>query len=258
MFDKNVQNKILRACALRSSDTVLEIGAGYGALTGLISQEAQRVAALEIDSDLCAYLREHFAAFSNISVIHQDILKFDLRKHFSDTASSDITVIGNIPYYITSPIIEHLFEFRDMVKVMYLTVQKEFAERIIAVPGSKTYGSFSCFVQYHAVPKILFLIKKNSFKPAPKVDSCFIRIALRPRPAVEAKNEASLFTIIRKAFNQRRKTLRNSLSGVVPEKKLSEFFISRALDADIRPEDMALEDFAALANMYEQALKGEK
>ncbi len=246
MFDRNVQNKILSACALQQSDTVLEIGSGYGALTGLIAHAVRRMVALEIDPELCGYLRERFSALANIAVVQQDILKFDLRRHFADTAP-DITVIGNIPYYITSPIIEHLFEFRDMVRVVYLTVQKEFAERIIAVPGSKTYGSFSCFVQYHAVPEILFTIKKNSFKPVPRVDSCFVRIRIRARPAVEVRDESLLFRIIRTAFNQRRKTLRNSLSGTVPAKKLSEFFTARALDANIRPEDMTLGDFAALA-----------
>ena len=191
-------------------------------------------------------LTEKFSACRNISIINADFLKFDLR---SLPPGNKFKAIGNIPYYITSPIIEHLLLSRERISDIYLTVQKEFAQRMVAEPGSKVYGSFSCFVQYYAQPQILFSIKKNSFHPAPKVDSCFLRLKLREDPVVKVKNEETLFKIIRTGFQQRRKTLKNSLEELIPSDKLDKFFREFDLDPKIRPEDLSLQDFANLANI---------
>jgi len=245
LIDKNIQNKIISCAELSSTDTVLEIGPGQGALTGLLCQKAAKVYAVEIDRNLCGVLTEKFAHSRNISIINADFLKFDLR---SLAPGSKLKIIGNIPYYITSPIIEHLLFYRDRIQDIYLMVQKEFAQRMSARPGSKVYGSFSCFVQYYTEPEILFLIKKNSFHPAPKVDSCFLKLTLRTEPPVQVKSENSLFRIIRAGFQQRRKTLKNSLEKLVPADKLDKFFREYDLNPKIRPEDLSLYDFANLAN----------
>jgi len=244
LIDKNIRNKIINACGLRSKDRVLEIGAGRGELSGLILEKVARLYAVELDSRLTLDLRENFKNHSNIEIINQDILQFNLLK-----IRGKAIVVGNIPYYITSPIIEHLLKFKQKIKVIFLTVQKEFAARIAAKPGTKTYGSFSCFVQYNAECKVLFNIKKGSFSPQPRVDSAFIKMQIRNRPPVEVKNETDFFKIIRASFNQRRKTLRNSLEGILPKEALILFFNKYAINYNIRPEDLSLRDFANLANM---------
>lgn len=248
LFDKNIQRKLIAAYALKASDRVLEIGAGYGELTMLIAHDAAFVYALEIDPALCKTLKDNARGYANIKIINQDILRFNLKKYFG-RLKNKIKVVGNIPYYITTPIIEHLLRYRDKIETIFITLQKEFAKRITAYPGSGDYSSFSCFVQYYSIPEMLFFIKKTSFSPIPKVDSCVLELKIREKPAVQVKNEKLLFRIIRSAFNQKRKTLRNSLDGVIPFGKLSRFFRVYNIDCNIRPEDLTLEDFANLSNL---------
>lgn len=248
LIDKNIQRKIIDACALKPSDIVLEIGSGRGELTQYLALEAKKVFALELDAQLSQALKDKFKDSRNVEIINQDILKFNLNKHFADSRKK-LKVIGNIPYYISSPIIEHLLRNKDKIGVIFLTVQEEFGRRITAQPGSKTYGAFSCFTQYHTKPKIIFRIKKNSFFPAPKVDSCFLRLEVRQKVPLTLKDEGLLFRIIRAAFNQRRKTLRNSLKGVIPPEKLNKFFKEYNINPNIRPEALALRDFANLTNL---------
>lgn len=261
LVDRNIQRKLIAAYALKASDSVLEIGAGYGGLTLLIAGNVDSVYALELDPDLYKSLRDNTKGYTNIKIINQDILRFNLRRYFwklnpvrnvlnsKDKISNGIKVVGNIPYYITTPIIEHLLSYRDRIETIFITLQKEFAQRITARPGSNDYSSFSCFVQYYTIPKILFFIKKTSFLPRPKIDSCLVELKIREKPAVRVKNERLFFRIIRNAFNQRRKTLRNSLEGVIPLRKLSTFFEVYNIDRNIRPEDLTLENFACLANL---------
>lgn len=248
LLDKNIQKKIVACADIQPRDSVLEIGAGQGALTGLLAQKAHWVYAVEIDKRLCVMLKEAFQDQDNVVVIPADILTLDLRKHFS-LLERKITVIGNIPYYITTPILEHLFDYLDLIGVIYLTVQKEFAKRMAARAGDEDYGAFSCFVQYYTEPKILFEIKRRSFHPAPKVDSCFLRMSIRENPPVDVSDEKLLFRIIRAGFQQRRKTLRNSVSGVVSQQALDTFFRQYSMDPRIRPEQLTLQDFANLANL---------
>jgi len=248
LIDKNIQKKIINACNLNSEDIVLEIGAGLGDLSAPLASAARRVYALEIDSRLYPQLEENLTYYENCQIIKSDILEFNLKKFLKEEKiKQKIKVIGNIPYYISSLIIEHLIGYRDNISVVFLTVQKEFARRVVACPGSKTYGSFSCFVHYYAFGKILFEIKKNCFKPVPKVDSCFLSLEFRDQPAVKVTDEEKFFKLIRTAFNQRRKTLRNSLDGVVETMVLEKFFDQSGIDINIRPEDLSLEQFAALA-----------
>ncbi len=247
LTDKNIQRKLIASYNLESTDSVLEVGAGYGELTKLIAKNASFVYALEIDPELCKILRGNTEAYPNIKIINRDILKFNLKSYFRK-ANNKIKVVGNIPYYITTPIIECLFKYRDKIECVFITVQKEFAKRIAAGPGSKEYGSFSCFVQYYSIPRVLFYIKKGSFLPAPKVDSCLLELKIRQVPAVNVKDEKLLFKVIRASFNKRRKTLRNSLDGILPLEKLGEFFRKYNIDNNIRPESLALKDFARLAD----------
>ena len=248
LIDKNIQNKIINACNFRSSDTVLEIGAGRGELTGLIAERVNKVYAFEIDHNLCSILKDNLINHKNAAIINGDFLKVDLREYFKKSDDS-IKVIGNIPYYITTPIIEYLLKYKDNIEIIFLTVQKEFALRMLSKAGSKDYGSFSCFIQYYTRPKKLFFVTRTCFKPVPKVDSCFLQLEIRQEPPVKIENEELFFKIIRAAFNKRRKTLRNSLKGVISLEGLEKFFAKYDLDSDIRPESLTLEDFAKLSKI---------
>lgn len=249
LVDQNITRKIIEALELRSSDIVLEIGAGQGELTGLIAPKVDKLYALEIDRRLYPLLIERFEIYSSVSIINQDILKCDLVKFFDELKiKGKIKVFGNIPYYISSPIIERLIKYRVVIKEAFITVQKEFARRVVAVPGSKEYGSFSCFLQYYTIPKIVFQISRGCFYPSPKVDSCLLHLKFREKPAVYVKDEELLFKIIRAAFNQRRKTLRNSLKGNVGVDALEGFLLKNKLNLNIRPEELSLAEFANLVN----------
>ncbi len=247
LIDKNIRKKIISSATFDKLDVVLEIGSGRGEVTQSIASEVKKVYALEMDSRLLGILENNLKGFDNVKIIHQDILKFDFGEFFKK-AKFKIKIFGNIPYYITTPIIEYLFKYRHKISAIFLTVQKEFAERAIASPGSKKYGSLSCFIQYYTKPEILFTIKKNSFAPPPKVDSVFLKLEVLETPSVKADDEDKFFKIIRASFNQRRKTLRNSLEGVIEQQKLEIFFKRRRVNPDIRPEDLSLQDFTALAN----------
>ena len=250
LTDRNIQRKIISASSLKEDEVVLEIGSGKGDLTRLIIPRVNRVFALEIDQRLLPFLRGlEDSDPGRCRVIGGDILKFDLDALLRENnVAGKIKVIGNIPYYISSPIIERLIGFRKRISTVYLTVQKEFARRAAAFSGSKEYGSFSCFLRYYAVCRILFEIKRGSFSPVPNVDSSFISLAFRDEPPVKVDDEESFFKLVRTAFNQRRKTLRNSLEGAVDRERLEDFFGRTGIDKNVRPEMLSLEEFAEMYN----------
>ena len=255
LIDKNIQAKIIGACNLSRDDIVLEIGSGKGELTAQFAALVKQIYALEIDPRLTLGLEQKLGIYGNCQIIKADILKFDIKKFLQENKiKQKIKVIGNIPYYISSPIIEHLINYRNNISQAFMTVQKEFGRRVAAVAGSKEYGSFSCFVQYYAQAKILFEIKSGCFRPVPKVDSCFLSLKFRDKPDVEVKDEEIFFKLIRAAFNQRRKTLRNSLSGFITQKELEEFLNSARIDKNVRPEDLSLEQFAGLLKKVKKNL----
>ncbi len=249
LIDKNIQKKIISAADFNKEDIVLEIGSGTGELASQIAQFVKYVYALEIDQRLYPSLEENLSHCINCEIIKTDILKFDIEKFLKKKKiNQKIKVIGNIPYYISSPIIEHLINHRQVVSTAYLTVQKEFGRRVKSFPGSKEYGSFSCFVQYYAQSSIVFEIKKGSFKPVPKVDSCFLKLKFFDQPLVKVNSQVKFFKLIRTAFNQRRKTLRNSLKELVEKTKLENALNLYGLDINIRPEELSLQQFANLSN----------
>ncbi|MDD2751961.1 MAG: 16S rRNA (adenine(1518)-N(6)/adenine(1519)-N(6))-dimethyltransferase RsmA [Candidatus Omnitrophica bacterium] len=238
LIDQNIRNKIISACNFSASDIVLEIGPGRGELTQEIAKQVKKVYAVEIDPLLCAQLKDKFPDQKKIEIVNQDILKFS----FSSIRRQNkkIKIVGNIPYYISTPVIEYVIKNKKGICAAYLTVQKEFARRLAASGGNKEFGALSCFVQYYLKPEIVFDIKKGSFFPAPKVDSSFLKLEVRKEPAVKVEDEELFFKIIRAAFNQRRKILRNSLAKILAEENLGSFKLKR-------PEELSLEDFAELA-----------
>jgi 16S rRNA (adenine1518-N6/adenine1519-N6)-dimethyltransferase len=245
LIDPNIRRKIIAALDLSPSDTVLEIGPGRGELTALIVPLVAKLYVVELDRRLAQLLQEKFRGQPKVKIIRADILKLDLAALLGRERKRAVA-FGNIPYYISSPIIRRLVEFRANFKKVFLTVQKEFARRLIAGPGSKEYGAFTCYAQFYFQPRVLFEISRNCFRPAPKVDSCFISLEARKKLPLPAAEAGGLFRIIRGAFGKRRKTLRNSLRGIVPEEALREFFRRRAISENTRPEELSLGDFIAL------------
>jgi 16S rRNA (adenine1518-N6/adenine1519-N6)-dimethyltransferase len=187
-------------------------------------------------------LSKELAGHGNIELIHGDALDFPYEN------LPRFKVVANIPYYITTPIIFRLLDSKQNLKSMTLTVQKEVAKRIVAEPGGKDYGVLSIMVHYHARPHLEFIIPKESFRPAPKVDSALIHIETLAGPSVDVKNEKIFSRIVRAAFSQRRKMLSNSLKGLSED--IKEWLSKAGIDPNRRPETLSIEEFAILANTY--------
>lgn len=250
LIDKNIQAKIIRVCNLNKEDIVLEIGPGRGELTQYLIKQAAKVIAVEIDRNLCQGLKEKFSSFKNLELLNTDILKLNLSGLCGRTGGCRLKVIANIPYYISSPIITHLLRYGNLAGEIYLTLQKEFAERLTAHPGSKDYGALSCFAQFYTKPKALFTISSGAFWPRPKVDSCFVRLEILDKPSVKVKNEEIFFKIIRAGFNQRRKLLKNNLSRIFHLPQAVGCLSKLGLDENLRAEDLSLSDFAKIADFF--------
>ncbi len=244
LTDIRIQQKIIQACELKADDVVVEIGPGQGVLTRLIAPQVKQLICVETDRDLIEPLHCHSRASGNpFEVVHADFLKWDM-SHLP----SGVKVIGNIPYYISTPIIEKLITDRAKIAVAFLTVQLEFGQRLTAKAGGKDYGSLSCFAQYYADIKMLFKIKNTCFKPAPKVDSCFLRLVMRSQPQESASDEAFLFKLIQTAFQQRRKNIVNSLKGLVGKEKLEGELKNLGINLNARAENLTLSNYIALSN----------
>lgn len=193
---------------------MIEIGAGVGVLTAELAQRADKVVCIEIDSRLLPILDETLAEYDNIKIVNQDVLKVDLHKLIAEEfPNMPVAVCANLPYYITSPIIMNLLESRLPISSLTVMVQKEAAQRICAMPGSREVGAVSIAVRYYCEPKVLFQVSRGSFMPAPDVDSTVIRLDIRKQPAVDVKREEDFFRVVKAAFSQRRKTLSNTLSS---------------------------------------------
>jgi len=245
LIDKNVKDRILRNLDIRPSDTVVEIGAGFGEMTVDFAGRAKAVFAIEKDKKIAEILKQESILPPNVVLLEEDALEVNLGKI---AAGKRIVLYGNIPYYITSPIIEMLIHNTAVVKAAYFVVQKEIADRILARPGQRNIGRLSLFVQYHTGPERMFNINKECFYPTPKVESAFLKLEVIGKKRVEVKDEQLLFEIIKKAYGQRRKTIHNTLSSLAPSKQALVTILKKArIDPKARPETLSLADFARLS-----------
>lgn len=237
LIDPKVLQRIINAAALDKDDLVVEIGSGLGVVTSELAKLAYHVIAIEIDKELVRISKDVLKTFNNISFVSKDILKTDLQKL---VLGRKYKVIGNLPYYITAPIIEKILEAKDKPEVAVLMAQKEVAERMAASPGSKKFGSFSIFVQYHAEVKLNSFVSKSSFYPWPEVGSAIVVLKPYKSPKYRVENEKLFFDIVHAAFQQRRKKIRNSLAKYKLE----------GLDIDLnrRPETLGIEEFVKIAD----------
>ena len=255
LIDPHVLEKIISAAGIRNEDCVLEIGPGIGTLTQYLAERARHVVAVEIDQNLLPILGETLKDYSNVTVINEDILKVDIGKLVQEyNGGRPIKVVANLPYYITTPIIMGLFEQQVPMENMTVMVQKEVADRMQAGPGSKDYGALSLAVQYYAKPYIAANVPPNCFIPRPNVGSAVIRLTRHEMPPVQVEKPELMFQLIRAGFNQRRKTLQNSLNncGGLPYSKeqIGQAVESLGMGPSVRGEALSLEQFAALADYF--------
>lgn len=250
LINPSVSPRMAKACGAGKNTGVLEIGPGIGVLTRELAALAYRVAAVEIDSRLLPVLNETLADFPNAKVIHGDVMKLDLQNIIAREFGGLKTVIcANLPYYITSPVLMKLLESRLPAESITVMVQKEAADRICALPGTRECGAVTLAVWYYSIPKKLFSVSRGSFMPAPKVDSAVIKLDIRKSPPVKVRDEKAMFRLIRAAFAQRRKTLANSLTaaGLTREQTIS-LLDKAGIPRQSRAEQLTLEQFAILAN----------
>ncbi|MCB1888988.1 MAG: 16S rRNA (adenine(1518)-N(6)/adenine(1519)-N(6))-dimethyltransferase RsmA [Rhodocyclaceae bacterium] len=238
LTDPNIIRKIVDAIAPRDGDTVVEIGPGLGALTEPLLARLPRLHVVEIDRDLIARLKT--AHPPEQLVIHEgDALAFDF-----STLGAGLKVVGNLPYNISTPLLFHLAAFAEQVREMTFMLQKEVVMRMVAEPGSHDYGRLSVMLQYRFSMLRLFDVPPGAFRPAPKVTSAIVRMVPKPTEALTARDPDLLGAIVTAAFGQRRKTLRNTLKGLLPEAEIE----AVGIDPGLRGEKLTLDQFVALAN----------
>ena len=258
LIDGNVVEKIVREAGITNDDFVLEIGPGIGTMTQILCENAREVAAVEIDKNLIPILAETLAPYDNVTVINEDILKVDVRKLAEEKNDGrPIKVVANLPYYITTPIIMGLFESNVPLESITIMVQKEVAQRMQVGPGTKDYGALSLAVQFYADAQIVLKVPASCFMPRPNVDSAVIKLVRHEDAPVKVKDEQFMFRVIRAAFNQRRKTLANSLANsselngsghACTREDVTTALEAMGLPAGIRGEALTLAQFGELAD----------
>lgn len=231
---------------------VIEVGTGIGVLTNELAKRAKKVVAIEIDDRLIPILEETLAEYNNVKVINKDILKVDLHKLLEEEFEGmDVCVCANLPYYITSPIIMALLESKLKIKSITVMVQKEAATRLCAKVGTRECGAVTFAVRYYSEPKLLFNVSRGSFMPAPNVDSAVIRLEIKENNEIKADDEKFLFSLVKMAFSQRRKTLANPVSSGlnIPKPIVIEALEKVGLKPTVRAEQVTFEQFIQLSNV---------
>lgn len=253
--DKSVIEKIVEGAQVKENDLVIEIGPGIGVLTAEAADSAAKVAAVEIDRKLIPILEETLQEYDNIRIINQDILKTDLNEIIREerdagSFTGSVRILGNLPYYITTPIIMGILENGVKADSITIMMQKEVADRIKASPGGKIYGAISVAVQYYCEVEQVASVSREVFIPRPKVDSAVLNLKIRKERPVDVTDEKSFFACIKAGFGQRRKTLLNVLTGVngLARDEIKEVLTGAGVDSSRRAETLDIKEFAAIAN----------
>lgn len=226
-----------------NQDTIIEIGPGLGTLTSILLEKAKKVVVIELDKKMIKILEDRFMLYKNIEIINEDILKVNINE-----IAPKAKVVANLPYYITTQIVTKIIQ--SNVKDITILIQKEVAERMCAQPGDKKAGAITYYINYYADATIVQNVPKESFLPSPKVDSAIVRIKKLDKPRVKVINEEILFKIIKGNFTKRRKNLLNSISNVIEKDKLKEILKKLEIDENQRGEELTLEQFAQITNLY--------
>ncbi|WP_413304817.1 16S rRNA (adenine(1518)-N(6)/adenine(1519)-N(6))-dimethyltransferase RsmA [Bacillus sp. 1P10SD] len=255
LIDTNILKKIVSFADLSENSGAIEIGPGIGALTEQLARSSEKVVAFEIDQRLLPILNDTLSPYSNVKVIHKDVLEADVQSVMLEEFQGieDVMVVANLPYYVTTPIIMKLLEEHLPIRGIVCMLQKEVADRISAKPGTKEYGSLSIAIQYYTEAETVMIVPKTVFVPQPNVDSAVIRLTKRSQPAVIVKDEGFFFQVTKASFAQRRKTILNNLTSQLPGGKLKKEEILAALSASgveptRRGETLSLEEFGMLSD----------
>jgi 16S rRNA (adenine1518-N6/adenine1519-N6)-dimethyltransferase len=243
LADQKVLAGIADAAQIAPGDTVIEIGPGRGALTDLLVERAGRLVAIEYDRALAAQLRDRYASRSNVEIIQADVLTVNL----SDVAGGPFKLIGNVPYYITTPILFHALQRPRPERAIYL-VQREVAERLVAPPGGGDYGALTVNVGVVAEPELLFRVPAGAFRPPPKVESAVVSVVPRANPIVTPADEEAFRTFVQSVFSMRRKQMQRILRSVanLSAEEADRRLVSLQIDPTARPETLGITQFAAL------------
>ncbi len=242
LHDAGVIHRILRAIHPREGERLLEIGPGQGALTEGLLGSGARLDVIELDQDLIPLLKLRFGLEPRFTLHQGDALKFDFAR--LDAGSHSLRVVGNLPYNISTPLIFHLLDQAELIHDMHFMLQKEVVERLAAEPGNGDWGRLSIMVQYHCRVEHLFNVGPGAFKPAPKVDSAIVRLVPHQTLPCPARDHRLLERVVREAFNQRRKTLRNTLRNLLDANAIE----AAGVDGGLRPEQLDLAAFVRLAD----------
>ncbi len=238
LIDQGIIGAIVSAIDPKRSDTVVEIGPGLGAITVPLLERVDRLHVVEIDRDLIARLKKQHPA-ERLAIHEGDALAFDFA-----SIGSDLRLVGNLPYNISTPLLFHLASYGQQVRDMHFMLQKEVVERMVAEPGCADYGRLSVMLQYSFWLEWLIDVPPESFDPPPKVDSAVVRLIPKPPEQLTAKNPERLSTLVQAAFAQRRKMLRNNLKGILDDAG----FATLGIAPTLRPEDLPVDDYVRIAN----------
>lgn len=266
LVDDKALEDIANGANIDQNDLVIEIGPGLGNLTKILLEKSKKVICIEVDKKMIKILQDRFSLYSNFEIINNDVLKIDFNKLINqerekDSTIENVKVVANLPYYITTPIIMKLIENNLNINSITVMIQKEVAERLIAIPGTKGTGAITYTVYYYCEAEKIREVENTSFIPIPEVTSEVITLKMREKPPVDVKNKKIMFNIIKSAYMQKRKTLLNSLTnvGVFQNKEQGAKVLKKlGLKEEIRPENLSIEDFARLANDFVTSIQKEK
>ncbi len=255
LISEEVVEKIVNCSNINKEDLIIEIGPGLGTLTKILLEKAGKVICIELDTNMLKILEDRFSLYDNFKIINNDILKVDLKELIKIEKAKgqikNVKVVANLPYYITTPIIMKLLEEELDLESITVMIQKEVADRLIAIPGQKNTGAITYSVYYYAISEDILEVPNNSFIPEPEVTSKVIKLNIRKKSIVNPKNKEEMFRIIKCAFMQKRKTLLNSLTNSkIFNCKQQGIDILRSLDIseNVRPEELTLEQFSEISD----------
>ena len=255
LINEEVVQTIVASSQIKKEDLVIEIGPGLGTLTKFLLEKAGKVICIELDKKMINILEDRFSLYENFELLNQDVLKVDLRKLIEEKKNENIKnvkIVANLPYYITTPIIMRLLEEKLDIDSITVMIQKEVADRLIAIPGEKETGSITYTVYYYAQPQGILEVSNNSFIPEPEVQSKIIKLNIRKEAPVKVEKKEMMFKIIKCAFMQRRKTLLNALVNTkifTSKEEGIQILEKLGMDTNIRPEKLKLEDYAKLTEL---------
>jgi 16S rRNA (adenine1518-N6/adenine1519-N6)-dimethyltransferase len=257
LMDKGIMTAIIRTAAVNSRDVVLEVGPGLGEMTKLLASKAKSVIAIELDESMVALLKDRLADFENIELLRGDALKFDFLRE-SRKWGEKLKVVSNLPYNIATQLLFRFVEMREALSGMTLMLQREVAERIVAIPGGKQYGVLSVLLQLYCDPSIRLIVPPSSFYPRPKVESAVVRFDFLKKPRVEIEDEPFFRKVVKASFGHRRKTLKNALKNAaffsVKGEEIERYLRKAGIDPWRRGETLTLQEFATLSEELSEGM----